>query len=188
MTSIRVSSLLAAVLLAACTSTAERESAIKEGIDQIKIVAAPTSPQAREAMRRAGQPVMLVKASPGLVYRDYQHMRGAITRQADTTVQEVPDVQGCVVVSYDVLPDGKTDGFEIEKSEPAGVFDKAALRAAFATEYEPAAGPRPRQQRAIWFIVARPPRQAFSKLNDSVEAERNRVREEQRKACEGADA
>jgi TonB family protein len=187
MTSIRVS-LLAAVLLAACTSPAERENAIKEDIDLIKIVSAPTSPEAREAMRRAGQPVMLVKASPALVYRDFGQLKGEIRRYADTTVQEVPDVQGCVVVSYDVLPDGKTDGFEIEKSEPAGVFDKAALRAAYATEYEPAAGARPRQQRAIWFIVARPPRQAFSKLNESVEKERNRVREEQRAACEGTGA
>lgn len=177
--------LLGSLLIAACASTAERENDIKANIDRIKIVAAPTSPEARDAMRRAGQPVMLVKASPGLVYRDFQQLKGEIRRYADTTVQEVPDVQGCVVVSYDVLPDGKTDGFEIEKSEPAGVFDQAALRAAYATEYEPAAGPRPRQQRAIWFIVARPPRQDFSKLNDTVEAQRNRVREQQRAACEG---
>lgn len=184
MTTIRVP-LLAAVLLAACTSTAQREHDLKQDIDRVKIVTAPTSPEARAAMRRAGQPVMTVKASPALMYRDFQQLQGAIVRRADTTVQEVPDVQGCVVVSYDVLPDGKTDGFEVVKSEPAGVFDKAALRAAYATEYEPAAGPRPRQQRAIWFIIARPPRQEFSKLNDTVEEQRNRVREQQRAACEG---
>jgi TonB family protein len=187
MTSIRVS-LLAAVLLAACTSTAEREYDIKQDIDRVKIVTTPTTPEAREAMRRAGQPVMTVKASPALVYRDFQQLEGAIVRSADTIVHEVPDVQGCVVVSYDVLPDGKTDGFEIEKSEPAGVFDKAALRTAYATEYEPAAGPRPRQQRAIWFIVARPPRGTISKLNDAIERQRNRTREEQRAACEGTGA
>jgi len=176
--------LLASMLLAACTSTVEREEDIRQNIDRIKIVAAPTTPQARDAMRRAGQPVMTVKGSPGLVYRDFRHVTGAIRRQAEGTVQEVPDVQGCVVVSYDILPDGKTDGFAIEKSEPAGVFDKAALRAAYATEYEPAAGPRPRQQRAMWFIVARPPRQEFSRFNESVEEQRNRVREQQRAACE----
>jgi TonB family protein len=91
-------------------------------------------------------------------------------------------------VSYDVRPDGKTDGFEIEKSDPAGVFDKAALRAVLATEYEPAAGPRPRQRRSLWFIVARPPRSEFSKVNDIVEEQRNKRREEQRVACEGAAA
>jgi TonB family protein len=179
--------ILACVLLAACATAdrvAEREYDIKQDIDRIPIQAAPTSPEARAAMRRDGQPVMLVKATPALLYRDYQRTEGSI-RQRVHYAQEVPDVQGCVVVSYDVRPDGKTDGFTVEKSEPPGVFDRAALRAAVATEYEPATGPRPRQRRAVWFIVARPPRADFSKLNDTIEAERNRERDEQRAACEG---
>lgn len=183
--------LLAALLLSACTSPeriAERESEIEEQVHRIPITVANTSAEDRAAMRRDGRPVMLVKATPAPLYRDYQQLKGEIRRYADTTIHEVPDVQGCVVVAYDVRPDGKTDGFEIEKSDPAGVFDKAALRAALATEYEPAAAPGARQRRALWFLVARPPRAAFSKLNDVVEEERNKRREEQRAACEGSAA
>lgn len=181
----------ATLLLAACVSEseriAEREAEIKEDIDRIAILAESTSLESRAAARREGAPVMLVKGAPALLYRDYQRTEGAI-RQRVHKVQEVPDVQGCVVVSYDVRPDGKTDGFKVESSDPAGVFDQAALRAVLITEYEPMATPPPRQRRAIWFIVARPPRSEFSKLNETIEAERNKRREEQRAACEGPPA
>ena len=178
------------LLLAGCASgpdgLSSRERDMKEDVDRIPIEAVRTSNESREAMRRAGQPVMVVKASPALVYRDFQQMKGEIRRFADTTVQEVPDVQGCVIVSYDVRPDGKTDGFKIDSSTPPGVFDRAALRAALATEYEPAAAAWPRQRRPLWFLIARPPRAELSRVNDMVEADRNRRREEQRAACEAS--
>ena len=188
---IRIGMLLpAALLLSACAAPeriAERQDNIKEHIERIPITVANTSAEDRASMRRDGRPVMLVKATPAPLYHDYQSIEGSI-QQRVRRAQDVADVQGCVIVSYDVRPDGKTDGFEVEKSDPAGVFDKAALRAALATEYEPAATTRPRQRRAMWFLVARPPRGEFSKLNDVVEEERNKRREEQRVACEGSGA
>lgn len=38
-------------------------------------------------------------------------------------------VQGCVTASFDVMPDGRTDNYEILDSRPQGVFVKAALLA-----------------------------------------------------------
>lgn len=38
-------------------------------------------------------------------------------------------VQGCVVVSFIVLPDGRADQYQILDSVPKGLFDKAALKA-----------------------------------------------------------
>lgn len=184
----RGSWLVAAGLLTACATApdglGDRERDIQQEIDRVPVQAVTTSAETRAAMRRDGRPVMLVRGTPALIYRDFQHAEGAI-RQNVHRPQEVPDVQGCVIVSYDVRPDGKTDGFEIERSDPKGVFDKAALRAALATEYEPTQVPPPRQRRALWFLVARPPRTEFSLTNEAVEAERNRKRDEQRAACEG---
>lgn len=181
-------SLIGSLLLTACAAgpdgLADRERDMKEQVDLIPIEAVRTSGESREAMRRAGKPVMLVRGTPALLYRDYQRPEGMI-RAMIHVPQEVPDVQGCVIVSYDVRPDGKTDGFEIESSTPPGVFDRAALRAALATEYEPPAAPLPRQRRALWFLIARPPRAEISRVNEVVEADRNRSREARRAACEG---
>lgn len=176
-------SLIGSRLLAGCAAgpgdLTSRERDMKEQVDLIPIEAVRTPQESRDAMRRAGRPVMLVRGTPALLYRDYP-------RPARLHVpQEIPDVQGCVVVSYDVWRDGKTDGFEIENSTPPGVFDRAALRAAVATEYEPPAEPLPRQRRALWFLIARPPRTEISRVNELVEADRNRRRDEQRAACEG---
>lgn len=38
-------------------------------------------------------------------------------------------VQGCVTVSFDVMPDGRTDNYEVLDSKPQGVFVKEALLA-----------------------------------------------------------
>lgn len=187
MTPLRLS-LIGSLLLAACAAgpgeLTSPERDMKEQVDLIPIEAVRTLEASREAMRRAGRPVMLVRGTPALLYRDYQQAEGTIRARLHVP-QETPDVQGCVVVSYDVRPDGKTDGFEIESSTPPGVFDRAALRAALATEYEPAAAPPPRQRRALWFLIARPPRTQISRVNELVEADRNRRRDEQRAACEG---
>jgi TonB family protein len=183
----RIHAILGSLLLAACASGPEpltsREQDMKEQVDRIPIEAVRIPEAMREAQRRAGQPVMVVQGVPAVMYRDYQRAVPAANRSHLHVPQEVPDVQGCVVVSYDVRPDGKTDGFEIESSTPPTVFDRAALRALLATEYEPSTAPRPRQLRALWFLIARPPRAELSRVNETVEADRNKQREQQRAEC-----
>ena len=36
-------------------------------------------------------------------------------------------LQGCVLVTFLILPDGKADKYRIERSEPKGIFDHATL-------------------------------------------------------------
>lgn len=182
--------LTGALLVTGCAAgpdtLSSRERDMKEQVDRIPIELAQVPEEAREAQRRAGRPVMVVQGTPAIMYRDYQRPVEWANRSSVHVPQEVPDMEGCVVVSYDVRPDGKTDGYEIERSTPPGVFDRAALRAALATEYEPASAARPRQRRALWFLIARPPRAELSRVNDMVEADRNRRREAQRAACEAS--
>lgn len=165
---------------------------LEKAIESMPILKAPTTPEVREKQRAAGQRVMLVEAKPGYVYRDFAKFdirEGGRNAATTDRPQENPDVYGCVTVSFDIRPDGQTDGFEVVKAEPAGLFDKHALRAVYATEYEPvAAGAAPagRQQRSIFFLVARPPRSEISRVNEAVEDSRNKRREERRAACEGA--
>jgi TonB family protein len=180
-------SLLLVTALSACGGAAKfgsREDAVRDASTRIPIEAVKTSPAAREAMRQAGRPVMLVAGRPGYLYWDYV-ARDDVDQPGYKVPQEGTDVQGCVIVSYDIRPDGRTDGFEIDRSTPPGVFDKAALRAAYATEYEPPAAAVPRQRRALWFLIARSPRPEPSWMNESIEAEHNRRRDAQRAACEG---
>lgn len=164
---------------------------LEQAIASISISRVPTTDERRQKQRAAGQRVMLFEGMPGYVYRDILqgHLSSTpsmVARPILSIPQENPDVYGCVTVSYDVRPDGKTDGFEIVKSDPPGLFDRHALRAAYESEYEPAPGsPVVRVQRSIWFLVARPPRAEFSRLNDTVEAARNKEREARRVACEG---
>lgn len=188
------------------------EQKLDEVVKAIPIQRVPTTPAQREEQRKKGLPVMTIKGQPGYMYRDILQAHVADTYGplvASPTLsipQENPDVYGCVTISFEIRPDGKTDAFEVVKSEsdPAGMFDEYALRAVFETEYEPrkapaakaaadaaapqAAAPPPsaakRYERSIWFLVARPPRAAFSKVNEAVENSRNRRREELRQACE----
>ena len=172
-------------------SVAELE--LDKVIASIPIHRVPTTPEIRRKQQSKGERVLLVEGRPGYLYRDFLQasVRSGPANMAQSpilrTPQENPDVYGCVTVSFEIRPDGKTDGFEVVKSEPAGVFDKQALRAVFSTEYEPVAegSARPRHERSIWFLVARPPRSEFSKANKAIEDSRNRRREELREACEG---
>lgn len=41
----------------------------------------------------------------------------------------IAGVQGCVTATFDVMPDGRTDNYEVVDSKPQGVFVKAALLA-----------------------------------------------------------
>lgn len=38
-------------------------------------------------------------------------------------------VEGCATVSFDVMPDGRTDNYEVVDSQPPGVFVKSSLLA-----------------------------------------------------------
>jgi TonB family protein len=38
-------------------------------------------------------------------------------------------VEGCVVVSFVILPSGQADAYQVLDSQPAGVFDQATLKA-----------------------------------------------------------
>jgi TonB family protein len=46
-------------------------------------------------------------------------------------------LNGCVVIAADVRPDGLSDNYEIVDSQPAGVFDDAALRAMNQWRFQP---------------------------------------------------
>lgn len=202
----KLSTLILAVALAgnhaAAAEDKDKDKSVAEGkldelIENIPVNRVPTTPEFRKKQRSAGQRVMLFEGKPGYMYRDYlqANISGLLPGPVSPILripQENPDVPGCVTVSFEIRPDGKTDAFEIVKSEPAGKFDRAALRVMYATEYEPApaAGPTDtvtavRQQRSIWFLVARSQRADFSKVNQAVEESRNRRREQLRAACEG---
>ena len=168
---------------------------LERAIESMPILQGQTTSESRARQRAAGERVMLVEGKPGYVYRDFAKFdirEGGRNAATTDRPQENPDVYGCVTVSFDIRPDGKTDGFEVIKAEPAGLFDKHALRAVYATEYEPLAAGAPaafvRQQRSLFFLVARPPRSEISRVNEAVEASRNKHREEQRAACEGPGA
>lgn len=194
-----IRTMLLVVLIALPGSAAAEATSetLEKLIEATPIYRVPTTPTMRDQQRAAGARVMLVEGRPGYVYRDFLHATvpisgvgvGAASRPIIHQPQENPDVHGCVTVSFQIRPDGKTDAFEIVKSEPKGLFDKPALRAVFATEYETAADAAAaadvRHERSIWFLVARPQRSEFSKVNEVVEESRNRRREEQRMACEG---
>lgn len=224
---------LPATVLGQSDDKSVTELNLEDAIKSIPIQRVPTTPEQREQQRKLGHPVMLVKGRPGYLYRDYLQAQVADTwlRPATPAMrmpQDNPDVYGCVTVSFEIRPDGKTDAFEVMKSEPPGMFDEHALRAVFATEYEPnrertaqarekeagevaggaergtgkgvkgtdqggeqtapAADAPTRYERSIWFLVARPPRAEFSRVNKVVEDARNRRREELREACEGTGA
>ena len=194
--------LMLAALAIPGLAAAETKS-IEDLVESIPIHAVPTTPEMRQQQRAAGARVLLVEGRPSPIYRDFLTATLPISGMSPYSApilnmpQENPDVQGCVTVSFQVRADGKTDQFEVLKSEPKGLFDKQALRAVHSTEYESAteaglteaataAAVAVRHQRSIWFLVARPPRAEFSKVNEVVERSRNRRREEQRAACEGA--
>lgn len=51
------------------------------------------------------------------------------------------ELEGYVVVRYTVSPEGRVDSPEIVEAEPAGVFDRAVLRALEDWRYAPPAAP-----------------------------------------------
>jgi TonB family protein len=195
----KMRAMLMVAALAVPASAGAESSTLEQLIESIPIHAVPSTPEMRKRQRDAGERVLLVEGRPSPIYRDFLTAMLPISGMSPVSApvlhmpQENPDVNGCVTISFQIRADGKTDAFEVMKSEPKGLFDKQALRAVHATEYETAAeagltdaAAEVRHERSIWFLVARPPRAEFSKVNEVVERSRNRKREEQRAACENA--
>ena len=186
--------LLAAGLVAAPAGAAYEATELSEGereylaklAKSLPIETVKVSPEAQQRLRQEGKPVLRLLARPKVFYRDMVDAGDAResfwSSRSQGKNESRRDFDGCVIVSFDVLADGKTDQFEIESSSPKGAFDAAALRAAFATEYEP--GTTGRQRKAYWFLIAAPQTKRASSLNEINENNRNRKREEMRKSCE----
>ena len=152
-------------------TAAERED-VQRLLKATTINAVKTTTDARAAMKEQGKPVMLYQGTP--VYPKEQARR---------------EVQGCVAVDFDIRPDGKTDDFEVVKSHPAGVFDDLAVRAIYATEFEPfdpSLGAK-RHRQIFEFFIGQPLVREHSKLNPLTDAKRAKEQAELRKAC-GAEA
>jgi protein TonB len=49
-------------------------------------------------------------------------------------------IEGHVVVSFDIVEDGRVRGLEVEASEPPGVFDEAVILAVQRWRYCPGSG------------------------------------------------
>lgn len=99
------------------------------------------------------------------------------------------DVYGCVVVSFDILPNGKTDQFEVVRADPPGIFDDVAMRLMLMAEYQkraPGAGTAkpPRQQRSVFVLMPRSLRTEYTTMNQRDEDELDKVRAALRAACE----
>jgi TonB family protein len=99
------------------------------------------------------------------------------------------DVYGCVVVSFEILPDGKTDQFEVVRADPPGIFDEAAMRLMLVTEFEKpapvaAGAARPRHPRSVFVLMPQSLRTEYTSMNQRDEDERDKARAGLRAACE----
>lgn len=65
-------------------------------------------------------------------------------------------VQGCVTVSFDVIPDGSTDNYQVVDSRPQGVFVKAALLALRDWRFPAREEPIRTQQTITFQLTGRP--------------------------------
>ena len=65
-------------------------------------------------------------------------------------------VQGCVTVSFDVLPDGRTDNYEVLDSKPQGVFVKTTLLALKDWRFPERQEPIRTQQKITYTLVNQP--------------------------------
>lgn len=152
--------------------TAEQRATIDKVLKRAGVSAVKTKADWQDARRMRGAPVALMRGVP--LYPRYQ-------------LEE--DVHGCVLVSFEILPDGKTDQFEVVSAEPAGVFDTLAVRMMLHTTFERPApqatpGSPPRHQMAVFVLLPRPPPTSFSRINQFNETERDKKRAELRAACE----
>lgn len=154
------------------TWTPELRKTIEKLLDRAEVNPRRLTPAEREALRARGGPVPLSEGVPWYPRHDLKE-----------------DVYGCVVVSFEIRHDGRTDGYEVVSANPPGVFDKMALRMMLVTRFEAtgraAAGAEPqRHRRGVFVLLPRPAPATYSPANKRAEAERNVKRGELRAACE----
>lgn len=65
-------------------------------------------------------------------------------------------VQGCVTAAFDVLPDGRTDNFQVLDSKPKGVFTRAAVLALREWRYPERDEPIRTAQRITFSLRSKP--------------------------------
>ena len=150
--------------------TSEQLEQVFKLIKNAKVATDKTTPEQQAQMRASGRPVEMLRGEP---------------KFAESKLDQ--DVYGCVVVSFEILHDGKTDEFEVVKASRPGMFDMLAMRAVMATEFEPpqaASGPRPRHRKAILVLIPQPPPKQHSLLNERILSEREAKRDALRTQCE----
>ena len=79
--------------------------------------------------------VIVEPTSEEIEYRDYIPMRYITPRYPE--VAEELGIEGSVEVSFTITEQGNVENIRIEESEPAGVFDDAAISAATRLRFEP---------------------------------------------------
>lgn len=153
------------------TWTTEQREHVAALVKLAAVKGKKTTPEQQALARANGLPVVLVQ--------------GEATFGRSRLEQ---DLHGCTIISFEILPDGKADQFELVKSEPPGVFDALALRMMLATEFErpaPAAtGARPRLQKAVYTVIPMAPPKVYSRFNERNESDRRKRQAEMRAACE----
>ncbi|MEM1080118.1 MAG: energy transducer TonB [Pseudomonadota bacterium] len=88
------------------------------------IMHSPTAQTPQAESIEAISPVLLVRVSPG-------YPREAVLN----------DVEGLVVLSFEIDPKGRTQDIRVETSEPPGVFDESAVQAVSRWLYKPSSFP-----------------------------------------------
>jgi TonB family protein len=151
--------------------TPEQRATIDKVLKRASVVAQKLPPRDVDAQRARGGPVALTRGVPQYPRYDLDE-----------------DAYGCVRVSFDILPNGKTDGFEVVQADPPGVFDTLAMGVVMATDFEKApsgTGTR-RHEKSVFVLVPRPVPAVYSRLNQRNQDERDARRAVLRAACEGA--
>lgn len=146
--------------------TASERETVERVLNATTVEKVPTDVEYREHLRSHGFPVMTYA---GRVVYPREQVR--------------KNVQGCVLVEFMIRADGKTDEFEILKSEPEGVFDKLALQVIYATEFEPIETAK-RHRYPVTFFLGRPLLRQHSLLNGLEDAKREKRRAELVRKCE----
>jgi TonB family protein len=152
--------------------TPEQREQVDKLVDRASVKAQRAKLHEQDAQRAKGVPTVLMVGQPA-------YPRHALEQ----------DVHGCVIVSFDILPDGKTDQFEVVKADPPGVFDTLAMRMMLVTTFEKPAkgssGAAPmRHRKAVFVLLPQAPPKEYSRVAELKLAEIDKRRAELRAACE----
>ncbi|WP_019962251.1 energy transducer TonB [Woodsholea maritima] len=95
-------------------------------------------------LRRVVQGVSLAMASLAVVLLSVSAMAQPQRTPVEIVPPEYPrgaerrNIEGHVEIRYSITASGETTNMEVTASEPAGIFDRAALRAIEQWKFEPA--------------------------------------------------